>query len=214
MRESLGVRSARAADLPAVAELAVRGRDEAPAGAQVTAGDTDRLVEQLSVLLSVDGHVLVAERGDEVVGVVLGRVVGPHLFMTHHVLYLDTLFVAPEARRRGVGHALLRAVAALAVENDCDEVYAAPVAGTRGVQRFLARLGFVPACGHRVVPTQKLLRELASDLSRAAGPEPHRRPVRRGLEHLIASRRRARATGTGPIDLRAVRPEHAEHATG
>lgn len=213
MREAVDVRSAVAADLRAVAELAIRGRDESPAGAQVTAGDTDRLAEQLSVLLAVDGRVLVAERGGEIVGVVLGRVVGPHLFMTRPVLYLDTVFVAPEARRRGVGHALLRAVAALAVDNDCEEVYAAPVAGTRGVQRFLARLGFVPACGHRIVPTQTLLRKLAQDLPFVKGPEHWRRLGRGGLEDIIARRRRERAE-TGPIDLRAVHARHPEHVAG
>ncbi|GAB4085734.1 hypothetical protein GCM10028784_23640 [Myceligenerans cantabricum] len=205
MRETVEVRSADVADLEAVAELAVRGRDEAPAGAQVTAGDTERLREQLSVLLAVEGQVLVAEQAGKIVGVVLGRVVGPHLFALRPALYLDTVFVAPDARRRGVGHALLRAVAVLAADTDCDEVYAAPVAGTRGVQRFLARLGFKPACGHRVVPTTTLLRRLAHDSALAKDAGPRRRgPVRAGLEDLIASRRRARATGTGPMDLRAL----------
>ncbi|MBO0610478.1 GNAT family N-acetyltransferase [Myceligenerans salitolerans] len=204
-RVAVEVRSAAPADLEAVAELAVRGRDEAPAGAQVTAGDQDRLREQLSVLLAVDGHVLVAERAGRIVGVVLGRVVGPHLFMLRPALYLDTVFVAPDARRRGVGHALLRAAAVLAIENDCDEVYAAPVAGTRGVQRFLARLGFGPACGHRVAPTQTLLRRLAQDSPFATeADQRRRRPVRAGLEDLIARRRRARSAESGPLDLRAV----------
>ncbi|GAA1858408.1 GNAT family N-acetyltransferase [Myceligenerans crystallogenes] len=213
MREAVDVRSADAADLRAVAELAIRGREESPAGAQVTGGDTDRLAGQLSVLLAVDGRILVAERGGEIVGVVVGRVVGPHLFLNQPVLYLDTVFVAPDARRRGVGHALLRAVAALAVDHGCEEVYAAPVAGTRGVQRFLSRLGFVQACGHRIVPTQTLLRKLAQDLPFAKGSEPRRRFGRGGLEDIIARRRRERAE-TGPIDLRAVHAEHAGHAAG
>ncbi|MBE1878886.1 GNAT family N-acetyltransferase [Myceligenerans pegani] len=214
-RVAVEVRPAGAADLDAVAELAARGRDESPAGTQVAAGDHERLREQLSVLLAVDGHVLVAERAGRIVGVVLGRLVGPHLFVVRPVLYLDTVFVAPDARRRGVGHALLRAVASLAIENDCEEVYAAPVAGTRGVQRFLARLGFAPACGHRVAPTQTLLRRLAQDSPLAKEAEHHRRrPVRAGLEDLIARRRRARSAETGPLDLREVpaaagtRPEH------
>ncbi|GAB3162993.1 hypothetical protein GCM10027059_16600 [Myceligenerans halotolerans] len=213
------MRSAGPADLEAIADLAVRGRDESPAGAQVTAGDHERLREQLSVLLAVDGHVLVAERGGRIVGVVLGRVVGPHLFMLRPALYLDTVFVAPDARRRGVGHALLRAVAVLALENDCDEVYAAPVAGTRGVQRFLARLGFAPACGHRVAPTTTLLRRLAQDSPFAKDADQHRRrPVRAGLEDLIARRRRARSAESGPLDLRAVpaavEESHPEHVPG
>lgn len=204
-RVAVEVRSAGIADLDAVAELAIRGRDESPAGTQVTTGDHERLREQLSVLLAVDGRVLVAERAGNLVGVVLGRIVGPHLFVVRPVLYLDTLFVSPDARRRGVGHALLRAAAALAAEHGCDEVYAAPVAGTRGVQRFLARLGFVPACGHRVVPTQTLVRRLTQDSRLAADPDQHRRrPVRAGLDDLIARRRRARSAETGPLDVRVV----------
>lgn len=203
-RAAVAVRSAGPGDLEAIAELAVRGRDESPAGTHVTSGDHERLREQLSVLLAVDGHVLVAEREGRILGVVLGRIVGPHLFMLLPALYLDTVFVAPDARRRGVGHALLRAAAALAVEHGCEEVYAAPVAGTRGVQRFLARLGFAPACGHRVVPTQTLLRRLAQDSRLGADTDQRRRPVRAGLEELIARRRRARSAESGPLDLRTV----------
>lgn len=199
----LEIRPAREDDLPAVAALAAEARDDSPMGAQLGAQDTDRLLEHLSVLLAAGGHVLVAERSGRVVGVVLGRVVAAYLFAYRASLYLDMLFVAPRARRHGVGHALLRAATDLAARHECDDIYSAPVPGNRGVQRFLARLGFAPAAGHRVASVAALQRRLASDA--AARDTTHRRSARVGIEDLIARRRRARSVmESGPIDLRPV----------
>jgi GNAT superfamily N-acetyltransferase len=200
----LEIRSAREDDLPAVAALAVEARDDSPTGAQLGAQDSGRLLEHLSVLLAAGGHVLVAEQNGQVVGVVLGRVVAAYLFAYRASLYLDMLFVAPRARRHGVGHALLRAATDLAAQHECHDIYSAPVPGNRGVQRFLARLGFAPAAGHRVAPVAALQRRLAAD---AAARDAHagRRFARVGLEDLIARRRRARSVlESGPIDLRPV----------
>ena len=200
----LEIRPAREDDLPAVAALAAEARDDSPTGAQLGAQETGRLLEHLSVLLAAGGHVLVAEHNGQVVGVVLGRVVAAYLFAYRASLYLDLLFVAPRARRHGVGHALLRAATDLAAEHECGDIYSAPVPGNRGVQRFLARLGFAPAAGHRVAPVAALQRRLATD---AAARDAHagRRSARAGLEDLIARRRRARSVlESGPIDLRPV----------
>jgi GNAT superfamily N-acetyltransferase len=202
VRPVLDIHPAREDDLPAVAALAAEARDDSPTGAQLGAQETDRLLEHLSVLLSAGGHVLVAEQDGQVVGVVLGRVVAAYLFAQHASLYLDMLFVAPRARRHGVGHALLRAAADLAAEHECHDIYSAPVPGNRGVQRFLARLGFAPAAGHRVASVAALQRRLGIDPTvRDAG----RRFGRGGLEDLIARRRRARSVmESGPIDMRTV----------
>lgn len=201
----LEIRPAREDDLPAVAALAIDARDDSPMGAQLGAQDTDRLLEHLSVLLGAGGHVLVAEQNGRVVGVVLGRVVAAYLFAYRPSLYLDTLFVAPRARRHGVGHALLRAATDLAAEHDCDDIYSAPVPGNRGVQRFLARLGFAPAAGHRVASVAALQRRLATEAAARDTVHPHRRFARVGIEDLIARRRRARSVmESGPIDMRPV----------
>lgn len=200
----LEIRPAREDDLPAVAALAVEARDDSPTGAQLGAQDTGRLLEHLSVLLAAGGHVLVAELGGRIVGVVLGRVVAAYLFAYRPSLYLDMVFVAPRARRHGVGHALLRAATDLAAEHECDDIYSAPVPGNRGVQRFLARLGFGPAAGHRVASVAALQRRLA-DAAPRDGAHTARRSARAGLEDLIARRRRARSVmESGPIDLRPV----------
>ena len=199
----LAIRPAREDDLPAVAALAAEARDDSPTGAQLGAQDTGRLLEHLSVLLAAGGHVLVAEQNGQVAGVVLGRVVAAYLFAPRASLYLDMLFVAPRARRHGVGHALLRAATDLAAEHGCEDIYSAPVPGNRGVQRFLARLGFAPAAGHRVASVAALQRRLATEA--AARDGAGRRFARVGLEDLIARRRRARSViESGPIDMRPV----------
>ncbi|MFD7307064.1 GNAT family N-acetyltransferase [Promicromonospora sp. NPDC059942] len=205
MRTVLDIHPAREADLPAVAALAVAARDDSPTGAQLGAQEADRLLEHLSVLLAAGGHVLVAEQDGQVVGVVLGRVVAAYLFAERASLYLDMLFVSPQARRHGVGHALLRAATDLAAEHDCHDIYSAPVPGNRGVQRFLARLGFAPAAGHRVASVAALQRRLAAEATARDGAAHGRRSARSGIEDLIARRRRARSVmESGPIDMRAV----------
>jgi GNAT superfamily N-acetyltransferase len=65
---------------------------------------------------------VVAELGGEVVGLA-------HFHLQHVTfaleprVYLEDLFVAPAARRRGVGRALIEAVYAAADEAGCPEVY-------------------------------------------------------------------------------------------
>ncbi|MGW2090949.1 N-acetyltransferase family protein [Promicromonospora sukumoe] len=204
MRTVLDIHPACEADLPAVAALAVSARDDSPTGAQLGAQELDRLLEHLSVLLAAGGHVLVAKLDGQVVGVVLGRVVAAYLFAQNASLYLDMLYVAPQARRHGVGHALLRAATDLAAAHDCHDIYSAPVPGNRGVQRFLARLGFAPAAGHRVASVAALQRRLAAEATARDGAHG-RRSARGGIEDLIARRRRARSVmESGPIDMRAV----------
>ncbi|MBD5787327.1 GNAT family N-acetyltransferase [Cellulosimicrobium terreum] len=199
------VRPAVGDDLPAVAALCSEARLESASGAQLCAPDTDRLVRHLSVLLALPGgNVLVALQDGRPVGFVLARVLEPHLFADEPSLYVEAVFVGEDARRRGVGHALLSATAEVAASNGATHVYSVPIPGSRGVQRFLARLGFAPVAGHRVVTTVVLQRRLAAD----------RAPSRKGarsLEDLIARRRRARTEGlSGPVDLRAFQAEYRE----
>ncbi|WP_318241223.1 GNAT family N-acetyltransferase [Cellulomonas avistercoris] len=167
-------------------------------GRQLCSDDRDRLREHLSVLAAApDGLTLVATCDGEPAGLVLGRLLGPGLLSDTVVLSLDAVYVRPQLRRRGLGHAMLQAVAETAEATGVTDVYAAPLPGSRGMQRFLARLGFAPAAAHRVVSTGALLRRLALDL-----PAPSaRRGGTRGLEDLIERRRRARARALGEETL-------------
>jgi len=212
MRAAVEVRPAEQDDMVAVAHLAERAVEESPSAVQGSPADASRLLEHLSVLLGAGGQVLVATHEDQVVGFAVLRVIDPLLFATTTSLYVDAVFVSPAARRRGVGHALVAAAAAVAGERGAENVYCAPAPGARGMHRFLARLGFAPTSGHRVVATATLLRRLAQEnprSSRAAVRVGRREATRAAIEDLVARRRRARAAGlpTGPVDLRAFQEE-------
>lgn len=196
MRPGVHVRRASSSDLEDLVTLCLQARTESGVGRQLCSDDRERLREQLSVLASVqDGAVLVATCDGEPAGLALCRVLGPGLLSDAVVLSLDAVYVRPQSRRRGLGHAMLQAAAEVADEAGATDVCAAPLPGSRGMQRFLARLGFAPAAAHRVVSTSALHRRLALDV-----PVPARRPAARGLEDLIERRRRARARAAGDDD--------------
>ncbi|MBD8077704.1 GNAT family N-acetyltransferase [Cellulosimicrobium arenosum] len=207
MRHVVEVRPAVGDDLVAIASLCSEARLESATGAQLCAPESDRLVRHLSVLLALPGgNVLVALVEGRPVGFVLARVLEPHLFADEPSLYVEAVYVGQDARRRGVGHALLSATADVAADAGATQVYSVPIPGSRGVQRFLARLGFAPVAGHRVVSTAVLQRRLAADLV------PSRKGAR-SLEDLIARRRRARTEGlSGPVDLREFQAELGRRA--
>lgn len=204
MRPGIQVRPAQAPDLDALVDLCLEARAEAGVGAQLCTDDRGRLREQLAVLGSVEGgRVLVATCDGAPAGLLLCRLAGPGLFTDTAVLGLEAVFVRPGLRRRGIGHALLLAATALAEEAGATEVYAAPLPGARGMQRFLARVGFAPAAAHRHVSTAVLQRRLSQDAGVLAGA---RGAAARGLEDLIERRRRARGHAAEPAgDVRQVR---------
>ncbi|MCL2596042.1 MAG: hypothetical protein FWD83_11045, partial [Promicromonosporaceae bacterium] len=90
-------------------------------------------------------------------------------------------------------------------------VYASSPVNDRSMQRFLARLGFGPAAGHRVVATPLLLRRLARDglpSHRDLLKRIRRETPREDIDDLMARRRKAKEVGlpTGALDLRALQP--------
>lgn len=76
------------------------------------------------------------------------------------VLHVTHLMVAPSARRRGIGRALLAAAVHLADEAGVEHVLATAAAGSREGNRYLARIGFAPLVVHRIAPTSALRRSL------------------------------------------------------
>lgn len=197
MRPGVQVRRATRSDLEDLVDLCLQARAEAAVGRQLCSDDRDRLRRHLAVLASMeDGAVLVGTCDGRTAGLALCRVLGPGPLTDAPVLALDAVYVSPQSRRRGLGHAMMQAAAEVADEAGADEVYAAPLPGSRGMQRFLARLGFAPAAAHRAVSTAALHRRLALDVPAS------RRHAARGIEDLVERRRRARARAAAEDDAR------------
>jgi len=197
VRPGVCTRPATSDDLDGLVTLCLEARSELQVGSQLCTDDPQRLRDQLVLLMtSAGGTVLAGTVDDEIAGLLLAHVVGPGPFTDVVALNLEALYVRGDARRRGLGHALLVAAATLADEVGATEVYASPLPGARGMHRFLARIGFAPAAAHRVVTTSALQRRLSQDPSAVLGAVTGRQPRQR-LEDLIARRRQARAAQTG-----------------
>ncbi|WP_298459904.1 GNAT family N-acetyltransferase [uncultured Cellulomonas sp.] len=211
MRPGVQVREAMPEDLDGLVGLCLEARAEAAVGAQLCSNDADRLRHQLGTLLATPGgHAMVGHVDGDLAGLLLTRVVGPSPFTEDVSLHVEALYVSRSRRRRGLGHALLTAALAVADDAGADQVFAVPLPGSRGVQRFLARLGFAPAAAHRVVTTEVLQRRLAADPVRTGS----RRSTGRGLEDLIARRRQVRSATSGPVDLRELPERLAARQVG
>jgi GNAT superfamily N-acetyltransferase len=206
VRPGVQVRVAVPEDLDGLVDLCLQARAEAAVGAQLCSNDAQRLRHQLGTLIAAPGgHALVGLLDGEVAGLLLGRIVGPSPFTEEVSLHVEALFVRPRDRRRGLGHALLGGALGIADDAGATEVFAVPLPGSRGVQRFLARLGFAPAAAHRVVTTEALQRRLASDPVAATRSRRGMGAMGRGRQDLIARRRQVRsATHSGPVDLRGL----------
>ncbi|HWS58154.1 MAG TPA: GNAT family N-acetyltransferase [Actinotalea sp.] len=207
MRPGIEVRPAQPGDLNGLVELCLTARAESAVGPQLCSPDAADLAHQLGALATAPGGTVLVGLLDEVpVGMALGRVVGPNPFTDETSLSVETLYVSPDHRRRGVGHALMAGVVDVADEVGAEHVYAAPIPGARGMQRFFVRLGFAPAAAHRVASTAALQRRLGPD-----GGASARRTGSRGLEDLIARRRQSRAV-TGEIPVVAMPEPQAQES--
>ncbi len=195
MRPGVQVRPALPEDLDGLVDLCLEARAEAAVGAQLCSNDAERLRHQLGTLLTVPGgHAMVGLLDGELAGLVLARVVGPSPFTAEASVHVEALFVRGGRRRRGLGHALLAGAAQIAEESGAGQVIAVPLPGSRGVQRFLARLGFAPAAAHRVVSTEVLQRRLAA--AEEVAQEPRRASISMQVKRAVASRRESESTTT------------------
>ena len=204
MRPGIEVRPAEPGDMEALVGLCLGARQESAVGSQVCTADPATLAQQLGTLTAAPGGTILVGLMDGVpVGLLLARLLGPNPFTDEASLAVEALYVGPEHRRHGIGHALMVGATDLAARAGVDHVYAAPIPGARGMQRFFVRLGFAPAATHRVTSIASLQRRLAGDGSTA------RRGSGRGLEDLIARRRQTRAaTGEIPtVPERVAAPE-------
>ena len=139
--ESLRIEPATERDIPLILEF-VRGLAEYERHSDYVEATEERIKETIfgsepaaQVLFAYEGAIAV------------GFAVFFYTFSTFvglRGLYLEDLFVKPEARDKGVGRALLRYLARLAKEKNCYRIEWAVLNWNESAIRFYKRLGAVP----------------------------------------------------------------------
>jgi len=147
-------------DLESLATLWVTARS-AYLTSEVTASAPTVAATLREALLRECVEVFVARADHADVGfVVLSR--GPLLPLLDDVcVSIEHLYVVEEARRLGVGHALLARATARAEQLGASQIATTVPAPGRDAQRFFARLGFGPFVVRRVTSVSTLRRRLS-----------------------------------------------------
>jgi GNAT superfamily N-acetyltransferase len=138
---TLGIRPGKRADVPVIAEL-IRGLARFEKLEDQVTMTEERLASNLFGPHPY-AETLIAEEAGEAVGFALFF----HNFSTFLAkpgLYLEDLFVVPERRGGGVGRALLKELARLAVERDCGRLEWSVLDWNREAIAFYERLGARP----------------------------------------------------------------------
>jgi GNAT superfamily N-acetyltransferase len=141
---TITVRSATAADLPALVplfremEVHYDGSAAAPSGAEIRAALERHVFARESRI-----DLLVAEADGRLLGVAFVSILFPAQRCTP-ALFLKDIFVSAAARSRGVGLALMRAVARLAVGRDCSRINWNTARDNAAALAFYAKLSARP----------------------------------------------------------------------
>jgi GNAT superfamily N-acetyltransferase len=138
---TLGIRPAEPADVPVIAEL-IRGLAKFEKLEDQVTMTEERLAESLFGEHRYAETLLAEDNGTPV-----GFALFFHNFSTFLGLagvYLEDLFVVPEHRGRGIGRALLRQLAQIAVERRCGRLEWAVLDWNRDAIGFYERLGARP----------------------------------------------------------------------
>lgn len=194
-RTGIEVRLAEADELGEVAAVLVGARADAGVTALIETPNVELLEQRLRAFMdNVPGRIAVTGARGSICGICILQRQVPGLFSASEWLEVQVLYVLPEARRHGVGRALLADAAAYATACDIQRIVTQPTTGSRSEARFLSRLGFVGLGARRAIETAVLHRRLEH-------PEGSR--SRPGLGSVIA-RRRALATPSRGLPLGAV----------
>lgn len=106
---------------------------------------------------------ILAEYGGEAVGFAL-FFHNYSTFLTKPGIYLEDLFVLPEFRRKGIGKAILKYLAQLAVERDCGRLEWSVLDWNEPAIAFYEKLGAT------VLPDWRICRVTADSLTQLAAP--------------------------------------------
>ncbi len=166
-QESVSLRPATRADVPAVARL-IRALAEYERLAHECHADEAALEAHLFGPRPY-AEVLIAEAGGEPAGFAL-FFHNYSTFLTKPGIYLEDLFVVPERRGLGLGRRLLEALAALAVERGCGRLEWSVLKWNAPAIGFYERLGAVPMAEWQVYRlTGEPLAALARGARESAG---------------------------------------------
>lgn len=135
------IREAGAADFAALLRLLGR-MDESMYGSRAEAAEGDVRARYNAILADPDQRLLLAEYGNRLVG-------SAHLMVLRHFDrhllrsgIVEGVVVDPEYRRKGVGVALMRAVAEAARQAGCYKLALTSNLARAGAHRFYSRLGW------------------------------------------------------------------------
>ncbi len=180
---------------PDVESLAQLWVDSRPVPRAASAGRAERdVASTLAQAIARDGvHAFVAALDGRDVGfVVLSR--GPLLpLLDEPTVAIEHLYVRDEARRQGVGRALIARATTFAEQGGANQISTSVPAAGRDGQRFFARLGFSPFVVRRVASVAALRRRLVPEPCLARDATVLRRRSLRARSRAVALRARSSA---------------------
>jgi GNAT superfamily N-acetyltransferase len=156
---TVSIQPARPADVPEILAL-IRALAEYEKLSHVVVGSEERLQQELFGARPVIECIL-AKEGERALGFAL-FFQNFSTFLTRRGLYLEDLFVVPEARGRGIGKALMRHGARLAVERGCGRYEWAVLDWNAPA------IDFYEAIGAIVLPDWRICRMSGEPLARLA----------------------------------------------
>ncbi len=194
-RVTVEVRSADVLDVDLLLMLAAAAREEA--GHEPRTDQSPARPRVLAALQRPDVDVLVAEVGQEPVGVLVLRRGELLPLSGTDAVHVEQLFVHPEWRGRGAARALLLRAASLGERAGVEKLVCSAPSTDREAARFLTRLGFAPLVSQRIVPITGLVRRLTGE-----SPSLRRRSA---IDQLLARRRREQGQSVRPGKVDTLR---------
>jgi GNAT superfamily N-acetyltransferase len=163
MNPDFSIRPAIAADTSEILRL-IRGLAEYEKLAHMAVG-TDALMREALFGARPSAEALVVERGGRAIGFAIYFTTFS-TFLCKPGLYLEDLFVEPEHRGLGIGKAVLRQLAALAVERGCGRFE------WRVLDWNEPSIRFYESLGAKLMPEWILVRMTEQSLALLAAPLP------------------------------------------
>lgn len=187
MGRAIEIQTAGVSDLAQVADLFEAAHRELRWSFEPETLESDVTLRRLRAFAqNHEGQIAVAHESERAVGLVVAEVRPPGLFSDTRQVQVEAMYVRPEARRRGVGHALLAHLVEFAGQVEAEHIVIIPANRSRAELRFLSREGFTDDRGRRVIATQALRRRL-----------DHPATPARGIDLVLARRRAALARRAG-----------------